>query len=70
MLPQVESWKGNRLTKSDLKGELSGFQEEKGDRGKRNSLKDAYVQIFPLGVKILEMESTLDNLRGPTREVF
>lgn len=68
MLPQEESWKGNRLIKSDLKRELSGFQEEKGDRGKGNSLKDAYVQIFLLGVKILEMESTLDTLRGLTRE--
>lgn len=70
MIPQVESWKGNRQTKSDLKGELSGFQEETSDRGQGNRLKDACVQIFPLGIKILEMKSTLDSLRGLTREVL
>lgn len=46
MLPQVESWKEKRLTKSDLKGDLSGFQEEESDRGQGNTLKDACVQNF------------------------
>lgn len=44
--------------------------EEKGDRGKGNSWKDACVLTSPLGFKILEKEDMLDSLRGWPREVF